>query len=146
MLCYDYDSNAILVQPFKTRSAANLRDAFQAIHTRLCAAGVRPRYHRLDNECPELLTQYLTSQQIEFQMVPPNSHWRNAAEHGIRTFKNHFIAGLCSTDKDFPLDQWDELIPQAELTLNLLRGFRINPTLSAWAGLFGCITYRSTRY
>jgi hypothetical protein len=48
-------------------------------------------------------------------------------------FKNHFIAGLCSTDRDFPLHLWDWLVHQATLTLNLMRGSRINPKLSAWA-------------
>ena len=60
-------------------------------------------------------------------------HRRNAAERALRTFKTHFIAGLCSVDKDLPLHLWDRLLPQAELMLNLLRGSRINPKLSAWA-------------
>jgi hypothetical protein len=29
-----------------------------------------------------------------FQLVPPGIYRRNAAERAIRTFKNHFIAGL----------------------------------------------------
>ena len=40
-------------------------------------------------------------------------------------------------DPQFPIREWDWLIPQAELTLNLLCTSRINPTLSAWAYLFG---------
>jgi hypothetical protein len=31
---------------------------------------------------------------IKYQLVPPHIHRRNAAERAIRTFKNHFIAGL----------------------------------------------------
>jgi hypothetical protein len=31
---------------------------------------------------------------VDFQLVPPGIYWRNAAERAIRTFKNHFIAGL----------------------------------------------------
>ena len=73
--------------------------------------------------------------------VPPNVHRRNAAERAIRTFQNHFIAGLSSVDKDFPLHLWDQLIVQAELTLNLLRGSRINPKLSAWAQINGTFDY-----
>jgi hypothetical protein len=46
---------------------------------------------------------------------------------GDNDFKNHFIAGLCSTDKNFPMYLWDRLLPQAILTLNLLRGSQINP-------------------
>jgi hypothetical protein len=64
-------------------------------------------------------------------LPPPGIHRRNAAERAIRTFKNHFIAGLCGVDQYFPLHLWDRLLPQAILTLNLLRGSRINPKLSA---------------
>jgi hypothetical protein len=71
-------------------------------------------------------------------------HRRNAAERAIQTFKNHFIAGLCSTDKDFPLHLWDCLLPQALLTLNLLRGSRINPQLSAQAQVHGAFEYNRT--
>ena len=59
-------------------------------------------------------------------------------------FKNHFIAGLCTTDPDFPLHLWDLLLPQAELTLNLLRGARVNPRLSAHEYLHGHYDYTAT--
>ena len=75
---------------------------------------------------------------ISFQYyVPPRSHRRNAAERSIRTFKNHFVATLCTVDKAFPLQLWDAILPQTELTLNLLRGSRLDPSLSAWAQLRG---------
>jgi hypothetical protein len=69
-----------------------------------------------------MLKAFMQEQAIDFQLVPPGVHRRNAAERAIRTFKNHFIAGLCSVDKDFPLHLWDRLLPQAILSLNLLRG------------------------
>ena len=71
-------------------------------------------------------------------------HRRNAAERALRTFKTHFIAGLCSVDKDLPLHLWDRLLPQAELMLNLLRGSRINPKLSAWAQIHGTFDFNRT--
>ena len=52
-------------------------------------------------------------------------------------FKNHFISGLATCDPDFPLNEWDRLIFQAELIINLLRNSRIDPALLAWAYLFG---------
>eukprot|EP00957_Ditylum_brightwellii_P069106 5245830-Ditylum_brightwellii.AAC.1 len=72
-----------------------------------------------------------------YQLVEPHNHQVNAAKRAIQTFKNHFIAGLCSTDPDFPLYLWDTLIPQAYLTLNLLQRSRTNPKLSAHAQLNG---------
>jgi hypothetical protein len=73
--------------------------------------------------------------------VPPHIHQRNAAERAIRTFKNHFIAGLCSTNPDFPLRLWDKLLPQAETTLNLLRAARVQPNISAHEIMFGAYNY-----
>ena len=43
------------------------------------------------------------------------------AERAIQTFKNHFIAGLSSTNPNFPLHLWDELLEQATITINLLQ-------------------------
>ena len=39
----------------------------------------------------------------------------------------------------FPLYLWDKLLPQAELTLNVLRGSRLNPKLSAWDQVCGAV-------
>jgi hypothetical protein len=67
---------------------------------------------------------------IDYQLVPPGLHQQDAAERAIHTFKNHFIAGLCTTDSQFPLILWDRLVLQALITLNLFRTSRINPRLS----------------
>jgi hypothetical protein len=80
---------------------------------------------------------YLHQQNITFQLVPPYSHRLNSAERAIRSFKDHLIAGLCSTDKSFPMHLWDRLLPQAIITLNMLRTSRINPKLSAATHIFG---------
>ena len=87
----------------------------------------------------------MTSQNVSYQMVPPGIHRRNAAERAIRTFKNHFIAGLSSTDSNFPIHLWDKLLDQAILSLNLLRGSRVSPTKSACEDLFGPFDYNAVR-
>jgi hypothetical protein len=132
MILYDYDSNFIMPIPMKTRSAESILAMYKFGFTRLCETGRRPHHQRLNNEASALLKDFMRSEQIDFQLVPPHVHRRNAAERAICTFKNHFIAGLCSVDKDFPLHLWDKLLPQAELTINLLRSWRINPKISAW--------------
>ena len=38
---------------------------------------------------------------------------------------------------EFPIAEWDHLLPQSKMTLNLLRASRINPKLSAYAMLEG---------
>jgi hypothetical protein len=59
-------------------------------------------------------------------------HCRNQAECAIRTFKDHFLAILAGVDSAFPPYLWDLLLPQAELTLNLLRQATINLRISTW--------------
>jgi hypothetical protein len=39
MILYDYDSNAILAAPMKTRTGKSILDAFQQLYTRLVHAG-----------------------------------------------------------------------------------------------------------
>ena len=129
----------------KSKSAQDIVQAHQELFLRLQRAGAPPQLHRLDNEATKELKQHLQHEQhVKFQLVPPHIHHRNAAERAIRTYKNHFIAGLASTDKYFPLHLWDKLVPQAEITLNLLRNSRLHPHLSAYAHLFGPFDFNAT--
>jgi hypothetical protein len=50
MVLYDYDSNCILAEPMKNRTGKSILAAYKALHTNLCAAGLRPQLGRLDNE------------------------------------------------------------------------------------------------
>ena len=90
----------------------------------------------MDNEASSYLKYALTKNNINYQLVPPHNHRRNAAERAIRTFKNHFLAILAGADTNYPISEWDRFVPQAELTLNLLRNARVNSNLSAHAYLF----------
>ena len=137
MIILDYDSNAIISQPLPSRSQQHLLQAFSKIHEKLKNAGRNPTFVRLDNEAPKVLTQYMKKEKMQFQLVPPHNHRRNYAEKAIGTWKDHFIAGITSLEKSFPLHLWCRLTQQADLTLNLLRNSRINPHLSAQADLFG---------
>ena len=78
------------------------------------------------------------------QFVEVDNHRANTAEQTIQTFKSHFVAGLCTVDPNFPLQLWDELLPQAELTLNLLRTSRTDPTMSAHEVLEGLYDFNKT--
>jgi hypothetical protein len=60
-----------------------------------------------------------------------------------RTLKNHFIAGLASCNKEFPLHMWGRLFPQVILPLNLVRGSRIHSQLSAHAQVHGQFNFNS---
>ena len=144
MVVYDYDTNAIIVEPTKNKTAETMVSAFSILHSRLTKAGFKPKLHRLDNECSDLLKLDLKSKGLDFQLVPPGCHRRNAAERAIRTFKNHFIAGLCSVNPKFPIGLWCRLLPQAEMTLNLLRPSHTNPKVSAYNQLEGIFDFVRT--
>jgi hypothetical protein len=144
MVLYDYDSNAILAQPIKDRTAPELLKAFQVMEQELVAPGLTPKLMKLENEASKLLKTYLHQQDITFQLVPPYSHRRNSAERAIISFKDHLIAGLCSTDKSFPMHLWDRLLPHAVITLNMLRTSRINPKISAATYIFGQYDFNRT--
>jgi hypothetical protein len=121
MVVYEYDGNDILAEPIKNRTSPELLKAFQVMEKKLTARVLGPKLMNLDNEASQLLKSYLHDNNIAFQLVPPYSHRINAAERAIRSFKDHLIAGMCSTDKAFPMYLWDRLLPQSVITLNMLR-------------------------
>jgi hypothetical protein len=146
LVLYDYNSNAIHVELMRNKSGPEILAAYKRAHALFTQRGLRPQLQRLDNEASTALQSFMTSEHVDFQLAPPppHLHRRNAAERAIRTFKNHFIAGLCTTNPDFPLHLWDRLLPQALITLNLLCRSRINPKLSAHAQLHGAFDYKRT--
>ena len=136
-ILYDYDSNSILAEPLRTRNAGELKQAWIKLHVKLQNSGFHPSTYIMDNEAANELKQAILKYKLSYQLTPPHIHRINAAERAIRTFKNHFLAGLATVDPSFPINEWDRLIPQAEITLNLLRQSRINPRLSAYSILHG---------
>jgi hypothetical protein len=144
MLCYIYDCNYIKVVPRKSRSASEWVKAYDSIHQELTVKGFKPNLQTLDNEASAALKNFFTVNNIAYQLVSPHCHRRKAAERGIRTFKEHFVAGLSSVDPSFPMHLWDRLLPQAEKTLNLLRTSRLHPQLSAATHYHGLVDYNKT--
>ena len=125
----DHDSNSILVIALKNKTGAEIKRGWTSIHERLSRGGNKPKMYILDNEASADLKKGLKKYGLEYQLVSPHVHRRNAAERAIRAFKNHFFAFLATYDPDFPVSEWDRLLFQAELTLNVLRSSRVNPKL-----------------
>ena len=134
---YDYDSNAILAEPIKNSQAATICDAFLKLHKVIKARGNKSKVYIMDNEWSNDLKESMKKYGIDFQLAPPYMHRQNAAERAIRSYKNHFISVLSTTDPYSPIREWDRLISQWVITLNLLRNSRVSPALSAYAYLFG---------
>jgi hypothetical protein len=146
MVCYVYYCNYVKVIPMKSRSASEWVKAYDHIHQELTTKGFKPKLQTLDNKASAALKHFFAANDVEHQLVPPHCHRRNAAERAIRNFKEHFVAGLSSVDPTFPLHLWDRLLPQAEITLNLLRTSRLHPQLSAAAHFHGLVDYNKTYF
>jgi hypothetical protein len=146
MVCYIYDYNDVKVIPMKSRSASEWVTSYESIHQELTVKGFKSKLQTLDNEASSALKNFFTANDIAYQLVPPHCHRRNAAERAIRTFKEHFVAGLSSVDPSFPMHLWDRLLPQAEITLNILRTCRLHPQLSAAAHYHGLVDYNKTAF
>jgi len=66
VVCYDYNSNAILAEPIQTRAAANISNAVEKMLTKLTNAGAPPKLHILDNEASKHLKHKLLKQKIKY--------------------------------------------------------------------------------
>jgi hypothetical protein len=132
MIAYHANGNLILQQALKTRNDRHCIAAYNLIMTQLTARGLAVDLQILDNEASAASKEANTFKwNTKFKLVPPDMHCRNQAERAIHTFKNHFLLILVGVDAAFPPYLWDLLLPQAELTLNLLRQATLNPRISA---------------
>jgi hypothetical protein len=143
-ILYHQDTNTIHATALPNRQAASIRTAWEQTHTMLVQQGHAPLLHILDNECSADLKKSFTKYHVTYQLVPPHEHRVNAAERAIRTFKNHLVSTLVNVDSNYPLAEWDRLLAQTTLTLNLLRSSRIHPSLSAYASLCGNFDFNRT--
>ena len=74
----------------------------------------------IDNEVYSHMKGLLKKYKIKYQLAPPHTHLRNAAELAIRDFKNHSVVRFVTTITDLPINKWDFLIDKAVITFNLL--------------------------
>ena len=66
----------------------------------------------MDNEASNVLKTSLHKNNIQYQLVPPHIHRQNSAERAIRTFKTHLLTNLVGANPNFPVIEWDQLLPQ----------------------------------
>jgi hypothetical protein len=142
MVMVDADSSGILVEPIKNRTDAELTRAYEKLLQRLKQSGIEPKKHVLDNEVSAAMKALIKEKyKMDCELVPPGCHRCNATEVAIRNFKAHFLGILADVADDFPLCLWDKLLPQAEITINLLRQSNATPTISAYAHFNGPFDY-----
>ena len=79
MVLVEIDSNAILLEPLKSRQDSELIRAYDSLITRLRRAGINPRKHVLDNEISENMKNHIHDHyKFQLELVPPSCHRRNA--------------------------------------------------------------------
>jgi hypothetical protein len=77
---YHYDGNQIFLEPMKGKSKESMLQAYTKVYKRIQAAGLHVDLQFLDNECSQVVSEFLTSQGATKQLVPPNNHRSNATK------------------------------------------------------------------
>ena len=132
MVAYHCDTNAILIKPFQTREDRHRIPAYTRIMTRFKTRGHVIYHQVLNNEASKEYFRHVTDiWKATYQLVPPDVHCRYIAKRAIRTFKAHFLSILAGIPSSFPNYLWDKLLPQTDLSLNLLCQSTIAPLTSA---------------
>ena len=142
MVMVEIDSNFILVESMNRKSDKEMQRVYRKLMDRLHDAGVVPKKHVLDNKISKSMKDLIRNKfNMKLKLVPPGCHRRNAAEVAIQNFKRHFLSILAGAPNNFPLYIWDRLLPQAEITLNLLRQLNATPKVIAYAYICGLFDY-----
>ena len=108
----------------------------------LHVANIVPIKHTMENEVSEVLETLIGEYyNMGLELVPLGGHIHNAADVDILNFKSHFISILVGVTYDFPKDLWGWILPQAEVTINLLRLSNATAAVSAYAHMSGLFHY-----
>jgi hypothetical protein len=103
MILVEINSNAILVEPMKSRKDTEMIQAYNALLLRLKRAGIIPKMHVLSNKVSENMKNHICNTcKMNMELVPPGCHQQNAAEVAICNFKSHFLSVLAGVADDFP--------------------------------------------
>ena len=109
LVAYHYDANDILITPLNNITGTCILNGITKIHDKSRKRGLTPKLHIMGNEVSEDLRKYFEDSDIQIQLVPPHMHWKNSSERATRTFKNHFIAAICTMEPLFPFYLWELL-------------------------------------
>ena len=97
----------------KNRSGKSFVEAYKKMCEDLGARGFKPTLNVTDNKYSKAVQKYITSQNVNYQLVEPNDQRANAAKRAIQTFKNYFIFCLCSVSTGFLFQLWCYLLHEA---------------------------------
>eukprot|EP00804_Cyclotella_cryptica_P000956 CCRYP_018387-RA/>CCRYP_018387-RA protein AED:0.42 eAED:0.42 QI:0/-1/0/1/-1/1/1/0/162 len=110
-----------------------MTNAFRDVYEYLTDKGFQPKLNVMDDQGSKAVENYIKSTKTTMQLVNLDDHRINAAERAIQTWKEHWLAGMGTSDSTCPIQLWCQFIEQGQDTLNLLRVSWVNPKLSAYA-------------
>jgi hypothetical protein len=111
-IAFHANGNLILQQALKSKSDRHRIAAYNTIMTHLAARGLSVDLQNLDNKPSSSYKEAITFKwNTTFQLVPPDMHRQNWAEHAICMFKDHFLAILAGVNAAFPPYLWDLYFP-----------------------------------
>ena len=91
----------------------------------------------IDNETSAPLENLFVEMGLIVQYVAPGDKRSNKAERSIQTFRNHLLSSCGSLHADFPMQKWPKLLPQMEITVNILHPYGDDNKISAYHGIHG---------
>lgn len=141
MVLIEINGNYISMEPMRSRDTDEIIRRYRAIIEGLRKKNIIPQKQMLDNEAPQEFLNVIEEYNIEWELVPPYNHRRNIAERAIQTAKGHIIANMLGCAESFPMQEWHRLLPQIELTLNMLRPANVRQTISAHSYVYGIHDY-----
>ena len=106
MVLFETLSNSILVEPMRSRVSGKMCRAYQTLVDRLKERSIKSTMHILVNECSAKFKSLISENEMKYQVVPHHDHRRNVTEKAVQSFKYYFVAVLCGTDDNFPLQLW----------------------------------------
>ena len=74
MVLYNYDSNAILAERCRSRTAMGLETAYDKLYYRLTKAGIVLVMQRIDNEVSKVLIESIESKGLKYQLASPHEN------------------------------------------------------------------------
>ena len=85
----------------------------------------------MDNETSRDVEEFIASQQTSQQYTPPYTHRTNPAERALQTYMSCIKSTIASLLPTFLIALLCKLLPQIDLSVNIVRKCSQNPLLSA---------------
>ena len=141
---YIFDPNFFKGIALKSRKKEEILCAYKEVYLWCESRGFKHQLHKMDNETSKDVEEFIASQQTIQQYTPPDMHRTNTAERSLQNYKSFIKSTIALLPPMFPIALWCKLLPQIDLSINIVRNCRQNPLLSAWAAIEGKYHFEST--